>query len=32
MTHGTFTAPRLAISFERVSGWMMLYAVIARKE
>ena len=30
MTHGTFTAPRLAISFERVRGWMMLYAVIAR--
>jgi hypothetical protein len=24
MTHGTFTAPRLAIRFERVSGWMML--------
>ena len=30
MTHGTLTAPRLAISFERVSGWMMLYAVMAR--
>jgi hypothetical protein len=31
MTQGTLTAPRLEISFDRVSGWMMLYAVIARK-
>ena len=31
MTHGTLTAPRLLIRFERVSGWMMLCAVIARK-
>jgi hypothetical protein len=24
MTQGTFTAPRLWMTFDRVSGWMML--------
>jgi hypothetical protein len=24
MTHGTLIAPRLAMSFDRVNGWMML--------
>ena len=31
LTVGITAAPRLWITFDRVSGWMMLYAVIARK-